>query len=125
MSKFFYIFFFLVASVVQQSIGQNKKIDSLWSVYNNKSLEDSARLNALHFIAWSYRGNKPDTAIILAEQELKLANTLSINKAKIWAARAFNTIGVSYKNKSNYPKALEYDLKALKLFEEIGNKKGI
>jgi len=102
------------------SFAQN--LDSLWTVYNNKSQTDTNRLNAIHAIAKSYVGNSPDTAIILAEQELKFAQT---TKQKIYEGKALNIIGVSFNNKGNYPKALESYLKALKLFEEIGNKKWI
>ena len=106
------------------AVAQNKKNDSLWAVYNSKTQPDTNRLKAINTIAWSYSRNNPDTAIILAEQELKLANTIHSEKGKRWAAKAFSTIGASFINKSNYPYALEYFLKALKLFEETNNKKG-
>jgi tetratricopeptide (TPR) repeat protein len=104
---------------------QNKTLDSLWSVYNNKSQADTNRLKAIDVLAWQLRINKPDTAIILAEQELNLANVIPNDKGKQWVANAFKTLGASYKNKNNYPKSLEYLLKALKVYEEIGNQQGV
>jgi tetratricopeptide (TPR) repeat protein/serine phosphatase RsbU (regulator of sigma subunit) len=55
----------------------------------------------------------------LAEQELKLANSMPDEKGKKWMAKAFNTIGFSYTNKNNYPKALAFDLKSLRIYEEL------
>ncbi|MHB8261673.1 MAG: hypothetical protein ACYDCN_07085 [Bacteroidia bacterium] len=80
---------------------QNRKIDSLWKVYNNTAQADTNRLKAIHAIAWSYMSNNPDTAIILAEQELKLANTIPNKQGKKWAANALYTIGASFHYKSN------------------------
>jgi tetratricopeptide (TPR) repeat protein len=99
--------------------------DSLFKVYNDKTQADTNRLNAMQVIASSLSGNNPDTAIMLAEQEVKLANSLQDEKGKKWVAKAFNTIGIAFNNKGNYPKAIEYYLKTLKLKEEIGDKRGI
>ncbi|MHB8260520.1 MAG: tetratricopeptide repeat protein [Bacteroidia bacterium] len=106
----------------EEAISQNKKLDSLCKVYNNKSQADTNRLKAIHAIAWFYRSNNPDTAIVLAEKELQLAIKA---KSKKYQASAYTIMCLSLKNKGNYPKALEYILKALPLFEEIGNKQGI
>ncbi|HEX7414622.1 MAG TPA: tetratricopeptide repeat protein [Bacteroidia bacterium] len=103
-------------------IGQN--LDSLWKVYNNQSQADTNRIKAIQVIAWSYRSNKPDTAIVLAEQEIKFVNALPNGKGRKWAADALNTIGAAFTNKGNFPKALNYYLQSLKIFEETGNKKG-
>jgi len=96
--------------------------DSLWAVYQNKNEADTNRLKAIHAIAWSYIGNNPDTAIILAEQELQLAIKA---KAKNYEGKALNIIGISFNNKGNYLKALDYYLKVLKVREEIKDKQGI
>jgi len=122
MKKIKYIFFTSIL-ITQFCSGQN--VDSLWKVYNNKEQPDTVRLKAIDAIANSYVRHKPDTAIILAEQELKLASSLPFGKSKGWIANTFNIIGIAYQNKSNFPKALEYDLKALQLREEIQDKKGI
>jgi PAS domain S-box-containing protein len=120
--KNLFILLIVIASVARQSVAQNKKLDSLWAVYNNKNEVDTNRLKAIHAVANTYLNNKPDTAIILAEQELQLAQT---SKQKKYEANANNIIGVAYKNKAGYSKAIEYQLKALKLYEETGNKKGM
>src|SRR6185437_10141526 len=104
---------------------QNKKLDSLWTVYNNKSEADTNRLKAIDAIAWSLRINNSDTAIILAEQELSLANVIPAGKGDKWVASALKTQGLAYKNKGNFPKALECQLNCLRVNEKLGNKKGI
>jgi tetratricopeptide (TPR) repeat protein len=119
------ILYIVVISIIVSQFGYAQKLDSLWKVYNNTTQADTNRLKAINIIAWSYNRSNPDTAIVLAEQQVKLSSNISTNKAKIWLSKAYNTIGVSFNNKGNFPKALEYDLKALKLCEEIKNKKGI
>jgi tetratricopeptide (TPR) repeat protein len=103
----------------------SQKLDPLWSIYKNKAQSDTNRLKAIDDIAWSYNDKNSDTAIILAKEELQLANTLPNDKGKAWTARALNTIGTSFCNKGDYPKALEYYLKVLTIREEIGDKRGI
>ena len=102
-----------------------QNLDSLWKVYNDKKQADTNRLKAIQAIAWSYKSNKPDTFIFLAEQELRFVSKLPLSERKLWTASVFNDIGVVFIEKSNFPKALEFLLKALQLQEEIANKKGI
>ncbi|HWY34332.1 MAG TPA: tetratricopeptide repeat protein, partial [Nitrosopumilaceae archaeon] len=97
-------------------------MDSLWDVYNNKRQADTNRLKAIHDISRSFVGKNPDTVIILAGQELKLAQQ---SKQKKYEGKAFNIIGVAYRNKSDFPKALEYYLMAIQPFKEIEDKQGI
>jgi len=113
------VFFLIIISTTGQIVAEN--IDSLWTIYNNKTQADTNRLKAIQAIAWGYRSNKPDTAIILAEQELTLAQA---SKQKKYEAKALNTMGLAFMNKSSYPKAIDYFLKALKINEEIKDKKG-
>ena len=104
---------------------QNKVLDSLWKIYNNKAEADTSRVKAIYEIAMSYRDSNPDTAILLAEQQLKFANTLPADKRKIWTGRALSTIGISFRNKGNYSEALNYYFKVLKIREEIGDMPGL
>jgi tetratricopeptide (TPR) repeat protein len=120
MKKLVFILLFVIASLGRQSYGQN--LDSLWKVYYDKSQEDTNRLKAIDKIARSYMRNKTDSAIILAEQELKQANN---EGGKQWIAKAFKTLGVAFLYQGNNPKALEYYLKALQAYEEINDKNGI
>ena len=78
---------------------QNK--DSLWKVYTNTSQSDTNRLKAMYDIAWAYIYTNPDSAIILAEQQLQLAEKTNQKK---YEGTAFKTIGTAYLNKDNSQK---------------------
>ncbi|HWY11401.1 MAG TPA: tetratricopeptide repeat protein [Bacteroidia bacterium] len=114
--------FILLIFISQISISQNKKSDSLWAVYNDKTQADTNRLKAINNIAIAYIFNSPDTAIICAEKQLMFARQ---SKQKKYEAGALKTISIALTYKGNYPKALDYSLKSLKLYEEIADKKGI
>jgi tetratricopeptide (TPR) repeat protein len=105
-----------------EAFAQNKKLDSLTKIYNDKTQPDTNRLKARHKIANIYLYNNPDTAIVLAKQELALAQQ---SKQKKFEANALNIIGVCYMNKGNYPEALKNHFASLKIREEIKDKKGI
>jgi tetratricopeptide (TPR) repeat protein len=106
-------------------VAQNRKLDSLNKIYNDKNAADSNRLKALQTIAWSYTSENPDTAIFLAEEELKLIKLIPEGKRKRWTAKVYNTIGSALSNKGKFTKALEYFLQTLKLYEELKNKEAI
>ncbi|MDP2388358.1 MAG: tetratricopeptide repeat protein [Bacteroidota bacterium] len=115
---------FLLLLIILLSVSRfySQKRDSLWSVYKNASQTDTNRLKAIDEIATYYRSNNPDSAIIVAQQQLKLAQS---SKQKKYEAKAYNTIGLSYANKGDYTIALQNYSLALKIRKEIGDKKGI
>ncbi len=119
--KKFLLFIFIIG-IHSFIFSQTKNLDSLWKIFNNKTQADSHRLKIIHEIAWGYTSNRPDTAILLGEKELHLAQN---KKFKKYEAKAYNVLGAAYTNKGMYPKALEYYFNALQIFEEIGNKRGI
>ena len=96
--KYKLILIFLL--LIRFAIAQNHQLDSLWSVYNNKSQSDTSRLKAINIIAFSYINNNTDSAILLSEQQLKLAN--SISEGNRWAASAYYIMGIAYTNKADY-----------------------
>src|ERR1035437_4165934 len=79
--------------------GQKTKLDSLWAVYNNSTQADTARLKSIHDIAKSYQNNNPDTVLILAGQELQLAEKSGQKKHQ---ANALKLIGTAYWNEGNF-----------------------
>ncbi len=110
----------------QYTFAQQTKIDSLWKVYKDKTTLDTTRLVAAYNIAYAYKTNKPDSAIILANKVLAQINAFTAEKRKkFYTGNTYNVIGISFKNKANYSKANEYYLKTIPLFEEIGNKVGL
>ena len=127
MKKLIYILLIMLSSLFWRGVGdaafaQQIKVDSLLKVYNNKSLSDTARIKALDALAWDYCTNNPDSAIILAEKQQKMAHADKLIKSE---ASAYGILGIAYENKGNYLKALECQLTALKLYEDINYKSGI
>ena len=79
--------------------------DSLWSVWKDKSIEDTSRLDAVHIlISDKYVFSQVDTALILSQEQYRLAIKTGIH---IYISNALNMQGVSYYVKGNYDLALE------------------
>ncbi len=95
---------------------QNKNTASPWSVYNDKAEADTNRVKALYTIAWGYTTTNADSSLKLAQILLQLAQA---TKQEIYEGKALNTMGVSYFNKGNFPKAMEFYLKTLKFREGL------
>ena len=92
---------------------------------NYKSEEGNAYLNLGN--SYIILGNYPlalqnfSNAQAVFEKEI-VSNTSENNEQiKSGLARAFGSIGIVFSEQSNYAKALQYHLKAVKIYEEIGN----
>lgn len=68
--------------------------------------------------AWELRDKRPDSSLFYANKALNLAREHQYGDLEI---QAVNYIGVAYRNLSNYSKAFEKYLEALRLAEERGN----
>lgn len=112
----------LIIYLCISAAGVSQNMDSLWTIVNNKSQGDSVRLNALNEITWSYLYSNPDTAFILAGQELEMARMLH---SRPWEAKAFNAIGATFQIKGNFPKAIDAYQHSLKIREFLGDKQAI
>src|ERR1035437_3447074 len=100
---------------------QQGKIDSLLSLLK-KDKEDTNKVNRLNRLSWEYRNiSSYDSSIAFAETALKLSQQFNPPYIK-GIAYAYGTIGIVYKDQGDYPKALEYDFRALKTFEELKDK---
>lgn len=115
MGKLIFLFILLWNS----SFAQHEKIDSLERLLRVDA-RDTSRINHLNSLARMVFGNSPDSSILLSKDALSLAD--SLNWMKGIAASSIWLGWVSYLQ-GDYPKALEYDLKALKAGETIGSKK--
>ncbi|HYV91468.1 MAG TPA: adenylate/guanylate cyclase domain-containing protein [Chitinophagales bacterium] len=104
-----------------EAFAQQNKIDSLQSLLK-KDREDTSKVNHLNALAWELKSNNPDTAIIIGNQALSLAEKYQWKKG---IANSLAQLGAFYGFKGDYTKALDYYLKALKIDEEVNNKKGI
>ena len=103
-----------------QTISQN--IDSLLGVFTNKNLADTVRLKAVHKVAYAYMYDKPDTALLLYQQELELAQKTS---QKLYIGKSLNNMGLIYENIGQISKALEYYHKSLRVKESNNDKEGV
>ncbi|MFH1319203.1 MAG: tetratricopeptide repeat protein, partial [Bacteroidota bacterium] len=83
---------------------------------------DSTKVKALNTLAWELRISDLDTAKLLTEQALAIADKAEYLKGK---ASAYNTLRSINWRQSNYDKAIEYANKTLKIYESLGDKQGM
>lgn len=100
----------------------SQNLDSIINIFKNDKLNDTIRLNAIHSIAKNYILFNPDSSIVFAKQELKLAKESDHKK---YQAKAYNLIGIAFNTKNNYPAAIDNYIKALNIYENINYKTGI
>ncbi len=102
---------------------QQANLDSLYSVWQDQTQPDSSRATAYKDYIWNgFLFSNPDSAFILAEELVVFGQKKQYPKAR---AMGYNTQGTSFSIKGNFPKALWFFERGLKINEEIGNKKGI
>jgi tetratricopeptide (TPR) repeat protein len=77
--------------------------------------QDTARVNYLGNLSHSFWYTKPDTAFLLAEEGLRLAEKIDYKKGLIVCNKS---LGVIEEAKENFDKSIQYHLVALKLSEE-------
>lgn len=106
-------------------MAQSFNKDSLWKVVNSKAIGDTNRLKALNNISWVLRDNDPDSAILLAERQMKETEGLKDAQKIYWIASAKKTIGASLISKGKYQPGLESLTKASELFKQMNDKNGV
>ncbi len=122
--KKYFIYFIFSISHYSFCYSQNTKIDSLYKALK-KEHNDSIKVFTLTALSDNLTAiSKYDSALACANNALSLANSLppGIGKSKGIAA-AYRILGIINYSQSNYPKALDYDLKALTADKVIGDKK--
>jgi tetratricopeptide (TPR) repeat protein len=97
------------------------RLDSLLAVLP-KAKSDTNKVLLLDNISWEYKSINPDEGIKYGKLQLALSQQLRWPKG---IALSYNRMGSNYIFKSDYPNALEYDLKALRAYEAINDKTGI
>jgi adenylate cyclase len=116
-----FVFQLISTSIHAQKNGQ-ALIDSLISELP-KSKPDSNKVLLLDEISYQYYAINPDKGIEYGNLALSLASQINWKKG---IAKAYNTIGINYGfGKANYPYALDFFLKSLRIFEEIRDKKSL
>lgn len=120
MKKAILVTFFLFLGLFTKA---QTNLDSLYTLWQDQNQTDSVRTYAFKNYIWDgFLFNKPDTAFTLAEDLVAFAKT---KQYPIAEAEAYNIQGVSFWFKANYPQAVNYYERSLKIREEIGDKKGI
>ncbi|MCH8319174.1 MAG: tetratricopeptide repeat protein, partial [Bacteroidetes bacterium] len=108
------------------------KIDSLQNLLETAKA-DTNKVKILNELCWEYKNSIPDKALKYGKQALQLAQILLENSissktvihCKKAKAISLNHIGVVYDYQGNYENALSYYLKALKINEELNDRKSI
>jgi serine phosphatase RsbU (regulator of sigma subunit)/tetratricopeptide (TPR) repeat protein len=116
-------YIFLLLLLLSFSSKAQVNLDSLWTIWNDKTQEDTSRLKAMKSIAWDgYLFSQPDSAFYFAQMGYDFAEARNNKK---WIAAALNIQGISFVLAGNNEKGLEYFLKTLEIRKEIDDKKGI
>lgn len=121
MRYLFLAVFIVFPQLTHAKLQGRQRTDSLLQILL-KAKNDTNKVAVLNHISFEYRILDPDSGIIYGQQALELAQDLNWKKGQ---AIANGHIGLNYKFKSDYAKALEYLLKSLKLNEEVGYKMGL
>ena len=100
---------------------ESKVIDSMLQKLAQMQEDDTIKAKLLNEIATEYHNVEPIEGIKYGERSLAIAQDLDW---KLGVASAESILGLNYQYKSDYPAALDHDYKALKLFDELKNKKG-
>src|ERR1700749_1476105 len=104
-----YMLLFIMLGIVEIFFAQSKTIDSLKQVLKTNK-EDTTKVKTLCAISWQMiKNSQYDSALLYAGKALQLTDTIQVGTMHGWAkgkALAYNHMGVVYRNKGNYAKAL-------------------
>ena len=100
---------------------QRKQIDSLKKLIATAK-DDTSRIAPMSKLAYIYLYSKPDSAIALANDMVRISKAAQYPKGE---ATGLNALGNVYVITGNYSKALTYFLSALKIDEQIGYHRGV
>jgi class 3 adenylate cyclase/Tfp pilus assembly protein PilF len=108
----------IILIVLMPLVQANANTDSLRTIWNNQSVADTVRIDAMNELAWEVLYSKPDSAFICAQKAYDLAHKLN---RKGDMAVSLNTQGASYWARGSYSKALSYFKRSHELFYELGD----
>lgn len=112
-------FLLVVFPLAYTSLQAQPNPDSLWRSWNNRALHDTARLGAIHQLAFDLVKQNPDSARMLAQAQLSLARGKGSLK---WQARALYNIALSYRFQSEYEKALGNYGQSIAILDKLGDR---
>ena len=119
MKNFIVVSFIMLLNLIC-CIAQNSKkniIDSLLLDLPEMK-EDTNKVNLLNQLSFNYPYINPDEGLKYGMQALELSELLMWKKG---TAGASSAIGSNYANKADYANALNYEYKALKIYEELND----
>ena len=97
--------------------------DSLYTVWQNDSLNDSVRVDAYNKYVWQgFLFSKPDSAFFLAKNLITFGAEFGCPRA---TALGYNTQGVSRSLRGNFVEALHYYIKYEGIYARIEDKRGL
>lgn len=108
-----------IFSLALFTVSARPNLDSLWSIWTNKTQPDTIRLNAISNIANGYLNSNRDSAFYFAQLQYDFAKRKGLKKQM---ATALYIQGGALDN-SEYTKALACYQKSIKILEEIGKKR--
>lgn len=114
-----YTIWYLISTLLYAQ--KQTKIDSLLTILK-RDKEDTNKAIHLNRLSWELSNQKPDTAIILANQALLLSQEIKSNKH---IANSLYQIAWANYVRGNYAASIENNLKALSLREELNDKSGM
>lgn len=110
-----FIFFFLPVSVS----AQKNVVDSLFQILEKEKI-DTNKVITMCDIAWELRVNEPAKALNIASEALSLSKKIKFVDGQ---TKSLGTMAIIFRIIGNFPLALEYNLKMLKLVEKSNNLK--
>jgi len=118
-----FVLLILVLLASKPSSAQQPILDSLYTLWQDPAQNDSVRTDAFRdYIVKGFLYSNPDTAAILADKLIAFGKKQAYPKAQ---ASGLRTSGISYWVKGDYPKAMDYYTRSLKIYEQLGDQHGI
>jgi signal transduction histidine kinase/CheY-like chemotaxis protein/class 3 adenylate cyclase/Flp pilus assembly protein TadD len=96
--------------------------DSLFLVWQDISLADTVRLNALRQFTTAIRKTDPDSAVKLGETMVEMAHSGGYSEMEY---RGFTSLGISHAFMGNYEDAIQNFQKSLEIAESINHIKSV
>jgi signal transduction histidine kinase/AraC-like DNA-binding protein len=112
----------LLLVIVFSLSGQNKQLDSLYSVLENHPSEDTIRVDLLTTICYYEYTSQPEKNKAHAEEALKISKKLNYENG---SGGAYKYLSLYYLVSGDYELATRYGLEMLKAFESVANYSGI
>ena len=123
----FIFILFLWASIKEanaQSLSKEKqhKLDSLKTIISNEASHDTVVVNSLIEIVNYFYLQNPDTALVICEKAKAISERVNFIKGQ---AQSYAWLAYLLNQKGDYFTSLEYNLKSLEIYEDIGDKNNI